>query len=137
MIYLLDTNVVCESTARNPDAGVLAWCEAHSAESQISAVTLGEIWNGIHLLPPGKRRSALAAWAERVELEFADDILPLDAAVLKAWGEFYASHEAKGLNLGVMDSLIAATALAHRLMVVTRNTSDFPPEVRTLNPWTA
>jgi predicted nucleic acid-binding protein len=34
-----------------------------------------------------------------------------------------------------MDSLIAAQAVEHQLIVVTRNTSDFPPEVKTFNPW--
>jgi predicted nucleic acid-binding protein len=137
MIYLLDTNVVCESTARQPDPKVLAWCETHLAESLISTITVGEIWKGIHLLPPGKRRNNLAGWAARMEEELADCFLPLDTEVLKTWGEFYASHEAKGLNLGVLDSLIAATALVHGLTVVTRNTSDFPPPIRTLNPWNA
>jgi predicted nucleic acid-binding protein len=44
-------------------------------------------------------------------------------------------HEAKGFNMDVMDSLIAATALVHQLTVVTRNTADFPAEVRTFNPF--
>jgi predicted nucleic acid-binding protein len=39
--------------------------------------------------------------------------------------------------LGVLDSLLAATALRHGLVVVTRNTADFPREVSTINPWIA
>jgi len=42
--------------------------------------------------------------------------------------------EATGFNMDVMDSLLAATALIHRLTVVTRNISDFPADVRTLHP---
>jgi len=40
-----------------------------------------------------------------------------------------------GFNLGVLDSLLAATALRHGLAAVTRNTTDFPPDVITINPW--
>ncbi|BCU77010.1 type II toxin-antitoxin system VapC family toxin [Luteolibacter sp. LG18] len=137
MTYLLDTNVVCEATAREPDPHVLAWCETHAHECVLSAVTLGEILKGIHLMPAGKRKNAIAAWAERVERDFRDALLPLDAAVFGVWGKFYAKHESKGFNMGVLDSLIAATALHHDLVVVTRNTRDFPAEVRTLNPWNA
>ena len=39
--------------------------------------------------------------------------------------------------MDVMDSLTAATALVHGLTVVTRNTSDFPADVKMLNPWNA
>ena len=35
----------------------------------------------------------------------------------------------------MIDSLLAATALFHDLVIVTRNTADFPPEVQTFNPW--
>jgi predicted nucleic acid-binding protein len=45
-------------------------------------------------------------------------------------------NQEHGFNLDVMDSLVASTALVHQLIVVTRNTADFPPDVKTLNPWT-
>lgn len=135
MTYLLDTNVICEATARSPHPAVLAWCETHSDQCVLSCVTLGEIRKGIHLMPAGKRKSSINDWATRLGEDFADRLLPLDHAVFNVWGELYAKHEAKGYNLGVLDSLIAATALHHDLIVVTRNISDFPPEIRTLDPW--
>ena len=137
MTYLLDTNVLCEATARQPDPRVLAWCESNASECCLSCITLGEIWKGIHLLPEGKRKTAIRAWAEGIERDFSDVCLPLDPSTLKVWGMLYAKHEANGLNLGVLDSLIAATALARDLVVVTRNTADFPPGVKTLDPWDA
>ena len=133
--YLLDTNVVCEATAKHPNPRVLAWCSKHSEQSVLSCVTLGEIWKGIHLMPEGRRRASLAAWAAGIERDFSDVTLPLDAQTLKLWGQFYARHEAKGFNMSVLDSLIAATALAHGLTIATRNLADFPPDVKTLNPW--
>jgi len=133
--YLLDTNVVCEATGKQPDPQVLAWCARHAEQCVLSCVTLGEIWKGIHLMPEGKRRASIAAWAAGIERDFADTTLALDSNTLKIWGQFYAKHEADGLNMSVLDSLIAATALAHGLTIATRNLADFPPDVKTINPW--
>jgi predicted nucleic acid-binding protein len=135
MKYLLDTNVVCEATAKQPETMVLAWIETHAHECFLSSVSLGEIWKGLHRLPEGKRKRGLVRWADGLENDFSEQILGLDTMTLKSWGKLYAKHEAKGFNMDVMDSLIAATALVHQLTVVTRNTADFPADVRTLNPW--
>lgn len=135
MTYLLDTNVLCETTAKRPDPSVVAWGEAHADDCCLSCVTLGEIWKGIHLLPEGKRKQAVSAWVSGIENDFSDRVLTLDGRILKEWGRLYAKHEAKGFNMGILDSLLAATALVHGLTVATRNTADFPPEVLTINPW--
>lgn len=135
MKYLLDTNVVCEATARNPETTVMAWIETHAHECFLSSVSLGEICKGLHRLPEGKRKRGLVQWADGLESDFAEQILGLDTSTLKSWGKLYAKHEAKGFNMDVLDSLIAATALVHHLTVVTRNTADFPADVKTINPW--
>ena len=136
MRYLLDTNAICDATAKNPEASVLKWIDAHTDECALSCVSLGEIWKGLHRMPEGKRKRALTHWADGLESDFSKQILGLDTTTLKIWGKLYAKHEAKGFNLDVMDSLIAATALAHGLTVVTRNTIDFPQDVKIFNPWT-
>lgn len=133
--YLLDTNALCEATAKNPEGSVLTWIDTHAQECALSCVSLGEIWKGLHRMPEGKRKRALTRWADELESEFSEQILGLDTLILKIWGRLYAKHEAKGFNMDVMDSLIAASALAHGLIVVTRNTADFPGDVKTLNPW--
>ncbi len=135
MTYLLDTNVICEATAKKPDTKVLEWSEAHANECCLSCVTLGEVWKGIHLLPEGRRKQAISQWATGIESDFAERIIDLDAEVLKVWGKLYAKHEAKGFNMGIIDSLLAATALVHELVVATRNAGDFPKDVKTVNPW--
>jgi predicted nucleic acid-binding protein len=137
MKYLLDTNVVCEGTAKRPDARVLMWIEAHAHECFLSSVSLGEIWKGIHRLPEGKRKRGLMEWVEEIENDFAEQTLGLDTAAMKTWAKLYARHEPKGFNMDVLDSLIAATALEHHLTVATRNVSDFPSDVKTVNPWTS
>lgn len=135
MAFLLDTNVVCESISRNPDPKVLGWLEFHSEDCYLSCVSLGEVWKGIHRMPAGKRKVAVSHWAEDLEAGFASRCLALDSKILKSWGRLCAVNQAKGFNLGPLDSLIAATALVHGLVIVTRNTKDFPGEVKTLNPW--
>lgn len=135
MNYLVDMNVICEATAKQPEATVLAWIEAHGHECFLSSVSLGEIWKGLHRLPEGKRKRGLVRWADELESDFTEQILGLDTITLKAWGKLYAKHEAVGFNMDVMDSLLAATALVHQLTVVTRNTADFPADVKTFNPW--
>ena len=134
MTFLLDTNAICEATAKQPEAGVLAWFGVHAHESLLSSVSVGEIWKGLHRLPEGRRKRALVLWADVMESDFIEQILGIDTISLKAWGKLYAKHEAMGFNMDVMDSLIAATALVHQLTVVTRNTADFPVDVKTFNP---
>ncbi len=135
MRYLLDTNVICESVAKQPDKNVMSWMALHQHESALSCVTFGEIWKGIHRLPEGKRRETTMIWVNRIEDDFRETILPLNLEVLKIWGQLFSECQARGLNLTIMDSLLAATALADELTLVTRNTRDFPAEVPTLNPW--
>ena len=135
MSYLLDTNALSEATKPRPDETALAWLEAHEDLASVSAVSLGEIWKGIELLPQGRRRRGLEAWMISLEAEYADRILVADRRVMRKWGELCARHEKAGRKLPILDSLLAATALAHDLTLVTRNTADYPPEVRTLNPW--
>ena len=135
MKYLLDTYVVCEATARHPEPCVMNWIDAHAHESVLSCITLGEIWKGIQRLPAGKRKRGLMGWVEGLEEDFSDQCLGLNTVTLKMWGKLYAKHEAKGFQLDLMDSLIAAQALEHELIVTTRNTADYPADVMTCNPW--
>jgi toxin FitB len=90
MKYLLDTHVVCEATAKHPEITVLKWIEAHAHDCFLSSVSLGEIWKGLHRLPDGKRKRELVRWADGLESDFTERILPLDTITLKSWGKLYA-----------------------------------------------
>jgi predicted nucleic acid-binding protein len=62
MSYLVDANVLCESSKTHPDAAVLQWLAEHDAELRISALSLGEMLKGMHLMDRGKRRQKIEHW---------------------------------------------------------------------------
>ena len=85
----------------------------------------------------GRRRQEIEYWYQRIERWASGCSLALDAPVMKTWGAFYAKHQRAGRKLPATDSLIAATALHHQLILVTRNSADFPDDVPVFNPWNA
>jgi len=135
MPYLLDANVLCESSKTQPEARVMQWLTDNDAELRVCSLTLGEVLKGIHLMDQGKRRESIERWYARIERWATRRLVVLDLPVMARWGNFYAQHQRAGRKLPLMDSLLAATALHHRWTVVTRNTSDFPDEVPVVNPW--
>lgn len=135
MSYLVDANVLCEATQQVPSANVIEWLYRHDVSLHVSTLTLAEISKGIHLLAQGRKRRKLEAWFEEVVASFAGRIVPFDEDASRAWGPFYAKHQKQGRQLPSLDSLIAATALAHGHILATRNTADFPLEVPVVNPW--
>ncbi len=138
MNFLLDTNVVSEAMRKRPNARVLAWIAAQIEQSLfISAITVGELRRGSLLLDNGKKRKALLRWIETgIKAEFAGRILPVDTMVMEHWADLETSTVKTGRRLPVMDSLLAATALAHGLTLATRNIPDFEAAgVALLDPW--
>jgi predicted nucleic acid-binding protein len=138
MRFLLDTCVISELVARQPDPDVVRWVDGTDEERLcLSVITVGEIKRGIDRLPDSSRKSALAEWLEGdLLIRFADRILPIDTPVMLVWGELTANLEKQGRRMPAIDSLIAATALQGRLSLVTRNEDDFANSgVTVVNPW--
>jgi predicted nucleic acid-binding protein len=99
-------------------------------------VTLGELRRGAALLPAGARRTHLEATHKAIRRQFELQIIPIDRIVALAWGELTASHWRTGRKPSMSDELIAATALVHDLIVVTRNVADFEAAgCKLLSPW--
>jgi len=138
--FLLDTNCVSELVRPKPEPRVLEWVEAaDEAMLYLSVLTLGEIRKGLAALHQSKRRARLEAWLEvDLQVRFAGRIVPIDAAIADCWGSIAAQALRVGKTLPVIDGLIAATALHHKLTVVSRHTADFQGSlVRIFNPWHA
>lgn len=131
-MFLLDTNVV--SASKKPDPAVACWIGEQDGNTLfLSVITLGEITRGIVM----KQRTdpvaaaSLSSWLAGLRAGYADRVLTVDENVALRWG-----HIASIRSRGDADGLIAATAMAHNLTIVTRNVQDFEDTgVPVLNPW--
>lgn len=138
MNYLLDTNVISELVAKRPDPEVVEWIDQLDPNSvYLSVITIGEIRKGVAKLPASKHKESLERWLlDDLLVRFHDHILPLDLNVMLAWGKLTGACAAEGINLPVIDSLIAATVLHYRCTLVTRNEGDFQhAQINVVNPW--
>ena len=123
MTYLVDANILSEPTKHRPDVKVVAWLSANERDFVVDSVILGEIALGILMLPRGRKRAQLERWFEEVADRI--DCLAWDASISRRWAQLVANLRKKGQTLPVLDSMIAATALAHGLTVATHNVRDF------------
>lgn len=135
MGWLVDTNVLSElRKGTRADPSVSAWFEVVADdELYTSVLVLGEVRRGIESI---RRRDTVAAdalefWLRRTVEVFADRVLPIDAAISDRWGRLNVPDP-----VPTVDGLLAATALEHDLVLVTRNARDVEPTgVRFLNPF--
>jgi toxin FitB len=132
--YLLDTNVLSETRKKQPDERVLAFLlNATSTALYLSCLSVGELKKGVALKMKSdpSAAKAISAWVDGLEAKFADRILGIDTASAKLWGEWSAQRPRP-----VIDTLLAATAVVHDLVLVTRNESDVRDlPVKMFNPW--
>lgn len=138
MRFLLDTCVLSELRRPRPDAGVATWVSSTDEDRlYLSVVAFMEIQKGITRLGDDSRRAALQNWLDRdLTARFAGRVLPVDAETALTWGTLMGEAERQGTPVPVVDALLAATAAARNLTLVTRKTADFRSlPVRVMNPW--
>ena len=133
-MYLLHTNVVSELRRRRRHPSVVAWIRDVPAEHlHVSAVTIGEIQAGIEVTRTQDpvQAAELEAWLD-ARLLGRFDVLPVDAAAFREWARLMHGRS----ETLIVDALIAAVAVVHRLTVVTRNVRDFEGlGVAVVDPW--
>ena len=118
MSYLVDTNVISELCRRHPDKGVLAWAGGVT-RAAISVISVEEIFFGLAWRPNASVLEWLEAFFQHHE------VLPVSQSIARSGGELRGRLTARGIVREQADMLIAATAQAHQLTLVTRNTRDF------------
>jgi toxin FitB len=131
-MYLLDTNIVSEARRGSPEA--TAWIRSVRGRAlHVSVITLGEIRRGIQIKErkDPKASAILAEWLIALRELHRETVLPVTEAVALEWGRLSAER-----SRNTADGLIAATARAHDLILVTRNVADFEDTgVSIINPW--
>ena len=123
MSWLIDTNILSElRKGARAQEGVRDWfAAAEDADLFTSVLVLGEIRRGIESIRRRDTSAALALeqWLARLNTSFTDRVLPVDAQVADTWGSLNVPDP-----LPTVDGLLAATAIVHDLVLVTRNTRD-------------
>ena len=137
-MYLLDTNVISElrkAKSSKVNKNVISWANSVSTTTLfLSVITVLELEMGILLM---ERRDSiqgavLRSWFDdHVLPSFFNRILVIDTTIAQCCAKLHVPNPRSD-----RDALIAATALAHKMTVVTRNVEDFKPTgVKILNPW--
>jgi predicted nucleic acid-binding protein len=137
-MYLIDTDVISESrklAKANP--GVRSFLQSailNNVPLYLSAITIGELRQGVEKIRhrgDAAQAIQLERWLNGVAADFSDSILPFDEDAAHVWGRLRVPHPENSL-----DKQIAATALIHDLIVVTRNSAHYQlTGVTVLNPF--
>lgn len=122
--FLLDTNILSETTRVSPDAGVMARLRKAGDQVATSAITWHELHHGAALLAPSRKREAIEAYLESLrDAELA--ILPYSAEAAEWHAVERARLAGRGITAPFADGQIAAIAHVNKLTLVTRNVADF------------
>ena len=137
-MYLVDTDVISElRKKKNANVGVIAFFKEASSSDvalYLAAMTIGELRRGVELARyrgDAQQAQTLERWLDRLLSDFGDRILAFDADVAQVWGRLRVPHPENPLY-----KQIAATALIHDLVLVTRNVKHFAATgVKLFNPF--
>ena len=135
--FLVDINILSELTRPEPEAQVEEFLRQSKDRVFISVLSIGEIRKGIASLPTSNKRAVLEDWLDNEIMPwFKERVLPVTLAIAEQWGDLAGRMKTAGRPRPVLDALLAATASAHDLALVTRNGKDYEGlGVTILNPW--
>ena len=138
MALLLDTNVVSETVRPRPEKMVLDWIEAQiPTDLFLAAQTIGELVRGARKAREQERRERFERWIEQdLARQFDGRVLPFDGRTAAIWGRLMGDGDRAGRPPAAADAQIAAVAIQHEMILVTRNVKDFVSfEIQLLDPW--
>ena len=122
--WLLDTNVVAALINPRGAPSVKAWADGQDEASfHLSVLTLAEYDKGIHnLAPDDPDRPRYMAARDVLAARFDGRVLSLTDVIVRSWGRLSGEEKrASGHAPPVIDTMLAATAIAHDLYLATRN----------------
>ena len=138
MSFLLDTCALSDPTYPRPNPGLRKWFgDTPESATFISVLSIGEIHKGLGRLGGAPKAAKIGAWLDHeLMARFDRRLLDVDLKVCNVWGSICGKLSKRGRPQPVIDSLIAATAIAHGLTLVTRNVKDFADfDIEVINPW--
>ena len=139
-MIILDTNVVSALMRQGADPVVVGWLDRQPQESVwITAVTVFEVYFGLELLTPGRRRQQLEdTFARALDDDFEGRILPFEHSAARAAALIAARRRQGGRPIEIRDAQIAGIAASRRATLATRNTRHFVDlGVALVDPWAA
>ena len=139
MTFLLDANVISETSKPRPDDRVVKWLRANRGACALASVTVAEMRYGIERLPDSKRTAVLETKFKFLAEDYADQLYEFDGPAAYEWGRYAAELEAKygaewWKTFDPRDTMIAAISREYSLTIATHNTNHFP-FCQTVNPF--
>jgi len=119
----VDANVLSEPTKPLSVQKVEDWLNDHESELVVTPVVMGEIWRGVDALAEGRKKTDLAEWFASLRSRMHALDWTVETALI--WAETVNRIKRAGYTVGIMDTMIAASAKQHGLTVATRNVDDF------------
>ena len=123
-LYLLDTNIISETTKQEPAESIITNLEYHNGTCAISSITWYELLNGVELLSESAKKDSLHSFLiDYVKPSFP--IIDYDAHAAKVNADITSRLIPMGKTTPILDTQIASVAIANNLILVTKNIKDF------------
>jgi tRNA(fMet)-specific endonuclease VapC len=122
MGVLIDSNVLIDLERRGEDVR-LRIKGREKEELFLSVISASELLHGVHRAKSPAIKARRLAFVEAILTSLP--ILELDLAVARSHAQLWSDLESRGIMIGLHDSCLAATCLAHSLTLITGNRGEF------------